>query len=115
MTDEVSNVDLKVHIKFIKTLLVSLLPCLTGRFHGLLEGPLPTAMKTICLFPHKYGGTIFADGIQRDEFNFTSACLALSSLIHNEPTCFTALQATGWPDAFLESISKELLPSATVR
>jgi hypothetical protein len=89
--------------KVLRSLLASLLPCLSGRLATLLEGPLPNAMKTILLSSHKFGGLVYA-----------YAEIALASLIHNEPTIFPAIQATGWVDAFVTSITKELIPSSSV-
>jgi E3 ubiquitin-protein ligase HUWE1 len=79
-----------------------LVPCLVGRLN-VLEGGLPTAMKTVFRNPSKYGGSVYS--------LFVSV---MTTIIHNEPAAFNALNNTGIPGAFLESISnKELLPSSS--
>jgi E3 ubiquitin-protein ligase HUWE1 len=78
-----------------------LVPCLTGRLN-VLEGILPEAMKTVFRTPAKYGGAVYSLFIS-----------ILSTLIHNEPAAYNALNNTGIPAAFLESLVGELLPSSS--
>ena len=78
-----------------------LIPCLTGRLN-VLEGPLPDSMKTVFSFPAKFGGAVYSLFIS-----------ILSTLIHNEPAAYNALNNTGIPSAFLTSLTQDLLPSSS--
>lgn len=59
-------------------------------------------MKAVYANPARYGGSVYA-----------LVTTTIASIIHNEPTVFPALQATGLTAAFLDSLARELIPSAS--
>lgn len=93
---------LEARLLLLKSLLRTMIPLLSGRLN-ILEGPLPKAMKTIFSLPNLFGGKTMA-----------SVTNIMATIIQNEPTSFTALSNTGVPDAFLDSLKKEIIPSSSV-
>jgi E3 ubiquitin-protein ligase HUWE1 len=101
--DTTSTLLLHFRKRLIEELLGAIAQCLQGRLSTLLDAGLATSLCTIFNSAPVFGGSIFA-----------KAASITAGLIHNEPTSFNALQTIGLPDAFLKSITADLLPSSKV-
>ncbi|KAH7524790.1 hypothetical protein FEM48_Zijuj06G0156500 [Ziziphus jujuba var. spinosa] len=65
------------------------------------DSSLPATLSLIFGNVDKFGGDIYY-----------SAVTVMSEIIHKDPTCFSALQEMGLPDAFLSSVVAGVLPSS---
>ncbi|PVV05437.1 hypothetical protein BB560_000042 [Smittium megazygosporum] len=64
------------------------------RLRNLIEGPLPSSLKSIFENSAFFGSNVYG-----------YAVYVMSGIIHNEPTCLSILQEGGVPQALLKSLS----------
>lgn len=70
------------------------------RVRSLIDSPLPDVTREILLRPQLFGAVIYAMGIN-----------LMGSFIHNDPISYAVLKDKAVPDAFLDTIAKDIAPS----
>ncbi|KAK2981039.1 hypothetical protein RJ640_005931 [Escallonia rubra] len=78
-------------------------PANSTRSQNAYDVSLPDTLSLIFRNVDKFGGDIYS-----------SAVTVMSETIHKDPTCFSALDEVGLPDAFLSSVVAGVLPSSKV-